>query len=126
MPRPKKNLPDKTRAFSDAFPPHPRQAAFLASAVKLLANTVASAATPDAPVTDDEAMASARMEFDSGLVALIFAPEEGHFHAVWRSASWARLLKPFVTAAWNSELGAYGRHDPANHEPKRKISNHNH
>lgn len=56
MEKPKKTVTNKTREFAKAFPPHPRQADFLASATKWLADDVAGCtATAEHPLTKEDA-----------------------------------------------------------------------
>lgn len=55
MEKPKKTVTNKTREFAKAFPPHPRQADFLASATKWLADDVAGTATAEHPLTKEDA-----------------------------------------------------------------------
>lgn len=106
------------RAYSN-IPLHPLQDDFIAAALRLLAHDVITAACVDAPVTEDEAMAGAKAEFDTGLVALVFVPEDRCFHAVWRSRAWGRLLKPYLYSAWLSAPGKYGERAPKSYDPKR-------
>jgi hypothetical protein len=122
-PKKKPSVAQKSAAYSKMFPPHPRQADLIAASIKLLADDVASAATPEAPVTDADTMTGAKAEFDTGLVVLIYPPKANRFYAVWSSPAWARMLKPYLKAAWQSEPGAYGDRPPISYDPKRKPIN---
>ena len=115
----KPTLAETAAVYEKAFPPHPRQAELINAAVKLLTDDVTNAATADVPVTADDAMAGARAEFDTGLVALICPPKADHFFAIWSSPEWARMLKAYLKAAWASEPGAFGQCTPVNYDPKR-------
>ena len=123
MKHPKKSPSDKTLEYVASLPPHPRQADLLNAAIKHLADAVVSAAAPEAPVTQEEALEGARSEFETGLLAMIHSRDEDRFRIVWKSAAWARALKSFVQTAWESEPGAYGKHRPVHHDPKRLPSN---
>lgn len=102
-----------------SLPVHPRHHDFLNAAIKLLATAVMNEVSLEAPVTEEEAMAGARAEFQTGVAALAFIPDDDCFHFVWSSAAWSQTLKHYVVKAWEQEPGAYGSKPPVHHDPKR-------
>jgi hypothetical protein len=124
MTKRKKTVAEKTADHLNTLPRHPRHQDFLNAAIKHLADDVRTAADPDAPVTEEEATAGARLEFETGIAALAFIPDDDCFHVVWSSAAWYRMLRPYVVKAWEAEPAAYGSNPPISHEPKRKPKLH--
>jgi hypothetical protein len=110
-----------TLAYSN--PKHPGHDDLIEASIRLLASAVQDAASPDQPVSETEALEGALAEFGVGLDALVFMPDEDRFVAIWHSPHWAQLLSPYIKAAWQSSPGKYGKHAPANREPKPTNKN---
>lgn len=119
MKRQKKFPTAKTLAYLSTT--HPGQDAFLAATVTLRAQDLAS--TPNAPLSEDQAVALAGTEFDAALHALMFPPTESRFYFLWASAAEARLLIPYTQSAWESARGEYGERQPMHYDAKRTSTN---
>ncbi len=124
MKKPKRPATEITADFVKSLPRHPRHQDFLDAAIKLLADDVRTAADPDAPIAEEEAMAGARVEFETGIAALVFVPTDDCFHVVWSSAAWCRMLRPYVVKTWEAAPGVYGSNPPISHDPKLKPKFH--
>lgn len=124
MKRPKRTVAEISAELIKSLPQHPRHKDFLEAAITLLADDVKNAADPDAPVTEEEALAGARAEFETAVALLAFLPVDDCFHVVWASAAWSRTLKHYVLRAWEAEPGSYGSNPPVSHDPKPKPELH--
>jgi hypothetical protein len=123
MTKPKEPAASDIVALAYSMPKHPRHDDLIEAAIRLLAAAVQNTASPDQPVSEVEALEGALAEFTTGLDALVFMPDDGRFVAVWRSAQWAQMLKPYIKAAWQLSPGTYGKHEPVNYDPKHNPSN---
>lgn len=121
---PRQTVAAKTKSFEKAFAPHPRQQDFMDAAVALRAQDLASAVAP--PLTPQQALATARDEFEADLDGILFPTPNARFYFIWRSASQARTLTRYTQAVWKQSPGIYGDREPIHYEARPMASRASH